>query len=101
MVGFNLGLRSTTEASRRRISMAESTNPTMSQQEREVVARVPTKLWINGAWRDGSAGTLEVHDPATGEVIARVADATPDDGLAALSAAGGAQPAWAATPPRD
>jgi succinate-semialdehyde dehydrogenase / glutarate-semialdehyde dehydrogenase len=81
--------------------MAESTNPTMSQQEREVVAGVPTKLWINGEWREGSAGTLDVHDPSTGEVIAQVADATPEDGLAALSAAAEVQPAWAATPPRD
>jgi succinate-semialdehyde dehydrogenase / glutarate-semialdehyde dehydrogenase len=81
--------------------MTESTNPTMSQLEREIVARVPTKLWINGEWVDGSAGTLEVHDPATGEVITEVADATADDGLRALSAAADAQPGWAATPPRD
>jgi succinate-semialdehyde dehydrogenase/glutarate-semialdehyde dehydrogenase len=73
----------------------------LNEQEREVVQHVPTKLWINGVWRDGSAGTLDVHDPATGEVIASVADATPEDGLAALSAAAEAQPAWAATSPRD
>jgi len=73
----------------------------LSQRERDVLATVPTRLWIGGAWRDGSAGTLDVHDPSTGEVIAAVADATAADGLAALAAAAEAQASWAATPPRE
>ncbi|PSL08380.1 succinate-semialdehyde dehydrogenase/glutarate-semialdehyde dehydrogenase [Haloactinopolyspora alba] len=39
-------------------------------------------------------------DPATGETIATVADATPDDGADALAAADAAQRSWADTPPR-
>ena len=43
---------------------------------------------------------FEVHDPATGAVLATVADASVDDALAALGAAHAAQPAWAALAPR-
>ena len=39
--------------------------------------------------------------PSTGEVIASVANASVEDGLAAVSAASDALPAWAATPPRQ
>jgi len=43
----------------------------------------PTQLIIAGRWMDASDGqTFEVHDPATGEVIASVADASVEDGLA-------------------
>ena len=48
----------------------------------------------------GSGATFEVHDPATGEVIAKVADGTPADATAAVDAAAAAFPAWAATPAR-
>jgi succinate-semialdehyde dehydrogenase/glutarate-semialdehyde dehydrogenase len=41
-----------------------------------------------------------VQDPSTGAVLAEVADATPEDGIAALDAAVAAQDAWAATAPR-
>ncbi|WP_232535579.1 NAD-dependent succinate-semialdehyde dehydrogenase [Nocardia terpenica] len=43
---------------------------------------------------------MPVHDPATGRVLRLVADATPEDGLAALTAAADAQRDWARTPPR-
>ncbi|ODT80315.1 MAG: NAD-dependent succinate-semialdehyde dehydrogenase [Pelagibacterium sp. SCN 64-44] len=62
---------------------------------------VPTDLWIGGQWRTGSAGNqLDVVDPSTGKVISRVADASIEDALAAVSAAHEAGPGWAATPPR-
>lgn len=71
-------------------------------REAEVIAAVPTGLLIDGEWRAASSGrTFEVHDPSTGEVLAHVADATPDDGMAALDAAAAAQAAWAATAPRE
>jgi succinate-semialdehyde dehydrogenase / glutarate-semialdehyde dehydrogenase len=63
-------------------------------------ASFPTELWIGGSWRAGG-GRFEVHDPATEEVLASVANATPADGLAAVAAAAGAQPGWAATAPRE
>jgi succinate-semialdehyde dehydrogenase/glutarate-semialdehyde dehydrogenase len=56
--------------------------------EQDVLAAVPKQLYIGGQWRDGAGGeTVAVEDPATGETIAKVADATPDDALAALGAA--------------
>jgi succinate-semialdehyde dehydrogenase/glutarate-semialdehyde dehydrogenase len=62
----------------------------------------PTQLLIAGAWVDASDGsTFEVGDPATGEVIAEVANGTVEDGLAAVTAAAEALPAWAATAPRQ
>ena len=42
-----------------------------------------------------------MEDPATGEVIATVADGGADDGRAAAEAAAAAQPGWAATAPRE
>ena len=71
-------------------------------QERTAVDAVPTQLFIGGEWRDASGGaTLDVEDPSTGEAIASVADATPDDAKAALDAACAVQEEWAAHPPRE
>jgi succinate-semialdehyde dehydrogenase/glutarate-semialdehyde dehydrogenase len=70
--------------------------------EHQVVDRVPNQLLIGGEWRDASgSGTLTVEDPATGEALREVADATPDDALAALGAAADAQAEWAEHPPRE
>ncbi|MET0641770.1 MAG: NAD-dependent succinate-semialdehyde dehydrogenase [Jiangellaceae bacterium] len=70
--------------------------------EQRVVDNVPNGLYIGGEWRDATASaTLEVRDPSTAEVICEVADASPDDGAAALAAAADAQPDWAARPPRE
>ncbi|HEX4540087.1 MAG TPA: aldehyde dehydrogenase family protein [Acidimicrobiales bacterium] len=76
---------------------------TTSAHERRVIdeAVVP-RLQIGGEWRDASGGASSaVEDPATCEVICRVADATEDDALAALDAAAEAQAAWATHPPRE
>src|SRR4051794_9743284 len=68
----------------------------------DVLSKVPTDLFIGGTWRAASeGGRFDVTDPATGEVIAQVADGSAEDGLAAVSAAAEAGPAWAATPPRQ
>jgi len=70
--------------------------------EAAVVDAVPKQLYIGGEWRDASGGgTLPVEDPATGETICEVADATPEDAKAALDAACAAQREWAATPPNQ
>jgi succinate-semialdehyde dehydrogenase/glutarate-semialdehyde dehydrogenase len=45
--------------------------------------------------------TLAVENPATGEAIAEVADASPEDAMAALDAACEASESWAATPARE
>jgi succinate-semialdehyde dehydrogenase/glutarate-semialdehyde dehydrogenase len=73
-----------------------------STREAAALEAVPTQLYIGGRWRDATGGaTLPVHDPATGETIAEVADATPEDALAALTAADEAFPAWRTTAPRE
>ena len=70
--------------------------------EAELLARIPTQLLIGGEWRDASDGRrLDVDDPATEQVLTDVADATPDDGKAALAAAAEAQAGWAVTPARQ
>ena len=54
---------------------------------------VPTDCLIGGAWRPASdGGSFDVEDPATGDVIASVASATVDDGIAAVAAAHDALP---------
>ncbi len=74
----------------------------LTGREAEVVGRVETGLLIGGSRRAATGGgALDVEDPSTGEVIASVADASADDGRAALDAAVAAQTDWAATPPRD
>jgi succinate-semialdehyde dehydrogenase/glutarate-semialdehyde dehydrogenase len=73
-----------------------------SFSEQSVLKQVPTNLYIAGEWRPASGGgTLLVEDPATGESLLEVADATREDALAALGAAAEAQAAWAATAPRE
>jgi succinate-semialdehyde dehydrogenase / glutarate-semialdehyde dehydrogenase len=69
-------------------------------QERTVVDSVPRGLFIGGEWRETS-DTLAVEDPATGETIATIADATPEDATAALDACCDVQEEWAAHPPRE
>ncbi len=70
--------------------------------ESETLEKVPTGLFIGGEWREASDGaTIDVEDPATGETLASVASATPEDGMAALDAAAAAQQDWAATAPRE
>lgn len=70
------------------------------EREREVIESVPTGLFIGGTWTP-TAATMAVEDPSTGRVLTEVADATPDEAAAALDAAVEAQPAWAATAPRE
>jgi succinate-semialdehyde dehydrogenase/glutarate-semialdehyde dehydrogenase len=73
-----------------------------SSTEREVLGRVETRLLIGGEWRDAEGGrTLAVEDPATGETLVEVADASVADGKAALAAADEAFKTWRNHPPRE
>jgi succinate-semialdehyde dehydrogenase/glutarate-semialdehyde dehydrogenase len=73
----------------------------MTAATEELVRSAPTGLLIAGTWREADGGrTLTVEDPATAEVLAEVADASPSDGAAALDAACAVQDTWAATAPR-
>jgi succinate-semialdehyde dehydrogenase/glutarate-semialdehyde dehydrogenase len=61
-----------------------------------------TDLLIGGTWRPAADGArIDVLDPATGDVLAAVADASAEDALAAVDAAEAAAPGWAATAPRE
>jgi succinate-semialdehyde dehydrogenase/glutarate-semialdehyde dehydrogenase len=66
----------------------------------KLLSSVPTGLWIGGEERLGSS-TFDVLNPATDEVLIAIANATPEDGIAALDAAAAVQGEWAATPPRE
>ncbi|MEU4236820.1 NAD-dependent succinate-semialdehyde dehydrogenase [Actinoplanes sp. NPDC026619] len=60
-----------------------------------------TELFIGGKWVPASSGErFDVLDPATGDVIATVANGGEADAVAAVEAAAEAAAAWAATPPR-
>ncbi|WP_275293381.1 NAD-dependent succinate-semialdehyde dehydrogenase [Amycolatopsis sp. La24] len=70
--------------------------------ENGVVDAVGKELFIGGKWVSARSGkTFDVQDPSTGEVLCQVADAGPEDGLAALDAACAAQADWAAVAPRE
>ena len=59
-------------------------------------------MWLGGNLTGSSTGaTFPVQDPATGELLAEVADASPADGLRALDLAASVRNSWAATPPRE
>ncbi|WP_328388431.1 NAD-dependent succinate-semialdehyde dehydrogenase [Nocardia sp. NBC_00416] len=69
--------------------------------ETEVLESVPKQLWIGGPVDATGGGTFAVHNPANGEVLAEVADGSPEDAVRALDAAAAAQAGWAATPARE
>ena len=74
-----------------------TTDPT----ELAVLNSVPDTLLLGGRWEAAAGGrTIDVRDPATGDVIRTIADATVADGVRALDAAVAAQETWARTPPR-
>jgi succinate-semialdehyde dehydrogenase/glutarate-semialdehyde dehydrogenase len=70
-------------------------------QEQQILEQVPKQLYIGGEWVDGGEGAIAVEDPATGETLVEVADASVDDAKRALDAAVDSGPAWAAHPPRE
>src|SRR5436305_5986429 len=74
----------------------------MSSRYDNLLANVPTDLWIGGKWRKASdGGRFDVLDPATENKIASVASATVDDAKAAVDAASDAFAAWSARKPRE
>src|SRR6187402_2193069 len=67
-----------------------------------LLANVPTDLWIGGKWKKSSDNArFDVIDPATEQKIASVASASTDDAKAALDAAQAAFAPWAAKKPRE
>ncbi|MDN5687141.1 MAG: NAD-dependent succinate-semialdehyde dehydrogenase [Brachybacterium sp.] len=71
-------------------------------REKDLLDRVPDGLFIGGSWRAAEGGkTLEVRDPATGEVLKAIASASGADAQQAMDATADAFPAWSATPARE
>src|SRR5436305_10314949 len=67
-----------------------------------LLANVPTDLWIGGKWRKASDGArFDVIDPATENKITSVASASLDDAKAAVDAAAGAFEGWSGRKPRE
>ncbi len=74
----------------------------IATQEQQIVDKVRKQLYIGGEWRDGSGGdTIAVIDPATEEALCEVADATPEDAMAALDAAVAMRREWAGSTPNE
>jgi succinate-semialdehyde dehydrogenase/glutarate-semialdehyde dehydrogenase len=73
-----------------------------AEREKSVVDAVARELYVGGRWQPAAAGeTFAVEDPSTAETIAEVADAGPEDAVAALDAAVAMREEWAAHPPRE
>src|SRR6195952_160575 len=72
-----------------------------TKDEQRVLDAVAKQLLIGGKWTDGSGGPMSVEDPATGEPLCQIANATPEDAMAALDAATKAQHTWKTVAPRE
>jgi succinate-semialdehyde dehydrogenase/glutarate-semialdehyde dehydrogenase len=81
--------------------MTDLSESQLSTAERDLLEQVPDGLFLGGAWRQAAeGGRFDVSDPSNGAVLKSVADARPQDAVAALDAAVAAQDDWARTPPR-
>ena len=76
--------------------------PKSSSTYDNLLANVPTDLWIGGKWRKSSDGArFDITDPATEEKICDVASATVEDAKAAVDAAQASMADWAGRKPRE
>src|SRR5215468_2946919 len=67
-----------------------------------LLAHVPTDLWIGGKWRKASDNArFDIIDPATENFIASVASASIEDAKIAVDAAQDAFEGWAGRKPRE
>ncbi|MHB8919197.1 MAG: aldehyde dehydrogenase family protein [Desulfocucumaceae bacterium] len=57
--------------------------------------------FIDGQWFEGSSGILDDYNPATGEVYARIMQASREDTVIALESAKKAQGEWASLPAHE
>jgi acyl-CoA reductase-like NAD-dependent aldehyde dehydrogenase len=59
------------------------------------------RLYIDGSWRDGHAGSYDIVNPATEEVVGQAPDASVHDANDAVGAARAAFPGWSRTTPEE
>lgn len=64
-------------------------------------ALLKTENYINGNWVSNTAETIKIHNPATGEQIAEVTDASAKDAVRAVEAAAVAFESWSALPAKE
>src|SRR5690625_1140730 len=77
-------------------------NPAPTPSVSDLIGSLPTGLFIGGEWREAQGNRrFGVENPATATELTTVADASIEDGAAALSAAVTAQQTWGDTPPRE
>ncbi len=60
---------------------------------------VPNQMLIGGKWLDSDAGTFDVLNPATGQVLTTVPAGRVENMKAAVDAAAAALPGWRETAP--
>ncbi len=74
----------------------------MSLNEKDLLAQVPTQLYIAGKWVDGhGAAPIAVEDPSTGKALLQIENANAEDGMNALKAADETQASWSRVAPRE
>lgn len=74
----------------------------MTRSVTDLIADLGTGIHVDGRWRDAASGaTFDVLNPATGSVVATLADGGPADATAAIEVAGRTQESWAAVPARE
>ena len=74
----------------------------MTRSVADIIAGLGTGIHIDGRWRTAASGdSFDVENPATGQVIATLADGGRDDALAAIDSAAANQKSWAAVPARE
>lgn len=74
----------------------------VQQSPTSLVQQAPWKGKVfDGSWKQAKGGTLEVREPATGEVLTQVGQGSAADVAEAALSAAAAQVAWAATSVRE
>ncbi|XP_031561560.1 probable methylmalonate-semialdehyde dehydrogenase [acylating], mitochondrial [Actinia tenebrosa] len=82
------------------ISLSRKASPLSTACRRYMSNGTPatTKLFINGKFMESKTSKwIDLHNPATNEVITRVPESTPEEMQAAVDAAAAAFPAWSET----
>jgi succinate-semialdehyde dehydrogenase / glutarate-semialdehyde dehydrogenase len=79
--------------------MSTDTTGRLPGQEGSARVDLDGRLFIGGAWVDGTAGTLPNVDPGNGQTVGQVGLAAPEQVDAALDAAAAAFPGWSTALP--
>lgn len=82
--------------------MTATVQPDHATTLRDIVAGVPTGVFIDGTWREATSGRrFDVVNPATEETLTTVADGDASDADEAIRSAAATQTSWARTAPAE